>query len=79
MVVVMIIPKSKTRAVLTQPAKAQMMAVIVLGNQLESRHIHQHLRGRVELGVRLLRQEDTEGLIMTGGRQILLLTPQRPR
>jgi uncharacterized SAM-binding protein YcdF (DUF218 family) len=68
MVVVMIIPESKTRAVLTQPAKAQMMVVIVLGNQLESSTIHQHLRGRVELGVRLFRQEDAEGLILTGGQ-----------
>jgi|APHM01.1.fsa_nt_gi Uncharacterized conserved protein len=44
------------------------MVVIVLGNKLESRHIHQHLRGRVELGLRLFDREDDEGVIMTGGR-----------
>lgn len=43
------------------------MVVIVLGNRLDSGDIHKHLRGRVDLGIRLFREDD-EALVMTGGR-----------
>lgn len=44
------------------------MVVIVLGNRLESATIHDHLRGRVDLGIRLFREQDGDALLMTGGR-----------
>lgn len=44
------------------------MAVIVLGNRLKSDEIHSHLRGRVDLGIRLFRECDDELLVMTGGQ-----------
>jgi vancomycin permeability regulator SanA len=44
------------------------MAVIVLGNRLNSTDIHEHLRGRVDLGIRLAQELDNEALVMTGGQ-----------
>lgn len=44
------------------------MAVIVLGNRLNSTDIHKHLRGRVELGISLAGERDSEALVMTGGQ-----------
>ena len=44
------------------------MVVVVLGNRLNSKDIHDHLRGRVELGISLFREFDDEHLVMTGGQ-----------
>lgn len=42
--------------------------MIVLGNRLRSDGIHEHLRGRVDLGIRLFREAGAGALVMTGGR-----------
>ena len=44
------------------------MVVIVLGNRLNSTEIHEHLRGRVDLGIGLAQELDSEALVMTGGQ-----------
>lgn len=44
------------------------MVVIILGNRLNSTEIHEHLRGRVDLGIRLAQELDSEALVMTGGQ-----------
>lgn len=44
------------------------MVVVVLGNRLESTDIHDHLRGRVDLGLRLLAAHDEELIVMSGGQ-----------
>lgn len=44
------------------------MTVVVLGNRLESTDIHDHLRGRVNVGLRLLDEHDDELIVMSGGQ-----------
>jgi uncharacterized SAM-binding protein YcdF (DUF218 family) len=44
------------------------MVVVVLGNRLQSDGIHEHLRGRVDLGIRLLGEDEDGALVLTGGR-----------
>lgn len=45
-----------------------VMLVIVLGNRLKSTEIHEHLRRRVDLGIRLAQELGSEALVMTGGQ-----------
>lgn len=43
------------------------MCIVVLGNRLVSESIHEHLKGRVDVGVRLLKEEPDRQLLMCGG------------
>lgn len=43
------------------------MAVVVLGNKLESEEVHPELRGRMDVGIDVFRDSGADHLILTGG------------
>lgn len=47
---------------------AKKSVVIVLGQQLRDESLHSELRGRVDVGIELLRKVDAEYLVCSGGR-----------
>jgi uncharacterized SAM-binding protein YcdF (DUF218 family) len=65
---VVIRPKDAFETIFRRYDEVFGMVVVVLGNRLRSSDIHEHLRGRVELGIDLLRELDTETLVVTGGQ-----------
>ena len=44
------------------------IAVIVLGNKLQEKHLHPELKGRMDVGIKVFKDKHAEYLILSGGK-----------
>jgi len=49
-------------------SETKVHVVIVLGNKLRSNHIHQELKGRMDVGIKVFMEKEAHFMVLSGGK-----------